>query len=138
MVKPFTHAHLVAIVTLQFLDRLVHPRITSSKFGCDSLTMIGITPHGPPIRRLRRSDWASLAADRHAVHIDGITTHSRVSIGDVIRDYLGAFAGVVAGPLGLGAGRSVGGCSCPFAWGGDCGADTLLLVRCLDLVMILD
>lgn len=57
MCKSFIHAHLVVIDTLQFVEHLVHPGITSLKFGQDSLAWICIAHRDPPMQRLRRRDW---------------------------------------------------------------------------------
>lgn len=107
MLKPFMHAYLIVIDTLQFLNRLIHPGIDSSSFGRDSLTMIGITHRGPPLPRLRRGNWSPPALDWHALHIVGLSLSTDASVGGVIRDHRGAFVGAVAGPSGLVFGRSV-------------------------------
>lgn len=45
--SPLSHARLLVIDSLQFVDHLITPSIRSSKFGCDSLRMIGIEPRDP-------------------------------------------------------------------------------------------
>lgn len=107
MNKPFIHAHLIVTDTLQFVVHLVHLGIASSMFGRDSLAMIGTTPRGPSVRRLRRCDWLPPATDRHAIHIAGIPSPKGAFVGGILRDHRGSFIGAVAGPSGLAFGQAV-------------------------------
>lgn len=107
MIKPFIHARLVVIDTLQFVEHLVHPSIASSKFGQDSLAMISIVHRGPLVSRLRRRAWEPPSVDRQALHIAGISLPLGASVGGVLRDHHGAFLGDVVGPSGLGFDHAV-------------------------------
>lgn len=102
--KPFTHARLIFIGTLQFKDHLVKPRITSSHFGQDSLLMIDVILReegdafdlvtmrilGPTPSPSR--EWPFI--------LSGIVS-ARVSVeGGIIMNHLWEFIGAFAGPIG--------------------------------------
>lgn len=100
MKKSFFHARLVVIDTLQFVEHLISPGIESSKFGKDSLLMIGITPRGPPLPPLRRGHWSPPAGDRLTAHCASVCSDTIAAVGALIRDQRGGFVGAVAGPVG--------------------------------------
>lgn len=87
MRKPFSHARLVVIDTLQFVDHLVLPGIDSSMFGRDSLEMIGIVQRGPPLSRMRRGDWSPPVTGRHSLHIAGLSSSTGAIVSGIVRDH---------------------------------------------------
>lgn len=99
MSKLLSHAQLVVIDALQFVDYLITPSIQSSKFGCDSLRMIGIKLRGPTPKLIQLRDWDPPAVGRCALHCVGILS-SIALIGGIIRDCKGGCWGVVAGSVG--------------------------------------
>lgn len=85
MSKQLSNACLVVIDALEFVDRLIAPSMRSSKFGCDSLRMIGIEPRDLPPRPLRTKDWDPPARDRHALRCVGLVGPI-TSVGGIIQD----------------------------------------------------
>lgn len=100
MCKPFVHARLVVIDTLQFVEHLVTPGITSSSFGKDSLLMIGITPRDPPISPLSRRLWSPPSRDRSSIHCASTISGQMAGVGAIISDHDGGMLGALAGPIG--------------------------------------
>lgn len=100
MSKPLSHARLVVIDLLQFVDHLITPSTRSSKFGCDSLRMIGIEPWAPIPKPLRARDWKPPVRDHCALHCVGVTGNVAL-IGGIIQNSKNEFVGALAGSIGM-------------------------------------
>lgn len=102
MKKDHMHARMVVIDALQHVDRLVIPRSHSSKYGIDSLKVLGIIPKTPKAKRLTMCAWTPPKEGAYALNVDGSCRGNQMAIGGVIRDHEGNLVCAYAGPKGMG------------------------------------
>lgn len=98
MNKPPSHAKLVIIDSLQFVEHLIISKARSSSFGCASLRLISIEPREPTPKALRHCDWAPPSSNRLALHCVG-SSGSTCSTGSILRDHKGNFINAVVGSI---------------------------------------
>lgn len=102
MNKPFIHARLIVLDTLQLVDGLIKPKRRSSIFGRDSLEMLGIIPRYPVTKPIWLCPWTPPAPNKYAHHVDSSSLDDSISIGAVIQNSTGLFVGAVYRSAGTG------------------------------------